>query len=79
MNGLSGATQQKIKLARASQAIVCRWAEQTSKGNMWDDIVPAILEMACNPESARSKAPAAQKGVQRHLAKKMAILRDPLR
>ena len=77
-------------------AIVCRWAEQTSKGYMWDDIglgewlfnlddpadvpdiVPAILEMARNPESARQKAQAAQKRVERHQAETMAVLRDEL-
>ncbi|QDV41013.1 Polysaccharide pyruvyl transferase [Stieleria neptunia] len=77
-------------------AIVCRWAEQTSKGYMWDDIglgewlfnlddpadvpniVPAILEMARNPASARQKAQAAQQRVQRHQAETMAILRDEL-
>ncbi|MCS7466830.1 polysaccharide pyruvyl transferase family protein [Stieleria sp. ICT_E10.1] len=77
-------------------AIVCRWAEQTSKGYMWEDIglgewlfnlddpadvpdiVPAILELARNPESARQKAQAAQQRVERYQAETMAILRDEL-
>ncbi|QDV84762.1 polysaccharide pyruvyl transferase family protein [Planctomycetes bacterium TBK1r] len=78
-------------------AIVCRWAEQTSKGYMWEDIglgewlfnlddpadvpdiVPAILDLARNLESARQKARAAQQRVERYQAETMAVLRDELR
>ncbi len=64
-------------------AIVCRWAEQTSKGYMWDDIglsdwlfnlddeshvdnvVPAVLDMAQNPDTAKAKVEKAQQFVEK--------------
>ncbi|MCA9151082.1 MAG: polysaccharide pyruvyl transferase family protein, partial [Planctomycetales bacterium] len=64
-------------------AIVCRFAEQTSKGFMWEDIglsdwlfdhdspadqdkiVPAVLEMATNPEAAKAKAAKARAFVEK--------------
>lgn len=78
-------------------AIVCRWAEQTSKGYMWEDIglkdwlfnldeesevkriVPAILEMARNPEAAKVKAKQARKFVQKRQRETMAILKCELK
>jgi hypothetical protein len=77
-------------------AIVCRWAEQTTKGYMWQDIglgdwlfdldnetdvpkiVPAVLEMATNPEAAWEKARAAREFVERRQGETMAILNREL-
>lgn len=77
-------------------AIVCRWAEQTSKGFMWQDIglddwlfdldeedqvakvVPAVLQVAQNPESATQKALAAQARVKQYQAETMQILKREL-
>ncbi|QDT07557.1 Polysaccharide pyruvyl transferase [Rubripirellula lacrimiformis] len=77
-------------------ALVCRFAEQTSKGYMWDDIglgqwlfdlddessiqkiVPAVLDVAMNPEAAKAKAAEAQKFVLRRQAETMAVLKQEL-
>ncbi|QDV54117.1 polysaccharide pyruvyl transferase family protein [Rosistilla oblonga] len=77
-------------------AIVCRWAEQTSKGYMWEDIglgqwlfdldnpadmpkiVPAVLEMAQNPDKAKQIAAAGRKVVERRQAETMAVLKRSL-
>lgn len=77
-------------------AIVCRWAEQTSKGYMWEDIgldqwlfdldnpadmpkiVPAVLDMAQNPEKAKQHAAAARKIVEQRQAETMAVLKRSL-
>ncbi len=80
-------------------AIVCRWAEQTTKGFMWEDIglgdwlfdlddepqlariVPAVLELAHDPESAKTKANHAKRVVEKrqeatmnHLVRTLASL-----
>ncbi len=77
-------------------AIVCRWAEQTSKGYMWEDIglgqwlfdldnpadmpkiVPAVLEMAQNPDKAKQIAAAGRKVVEQRQAETMAVLKRSL-
>ncbi|QDS85872.1 Polysaccharide pyruvyl transferase [Rosistilla ulvae] len=77
-------------------AIVCRWAEQTSKGYMWEDIglgdwlfdldnpadmpkiVPAVLEMAQNPDKAKQRAAAARKVVEQRQAETMEVLKRSL-
>ncbi len=77
-------------------AIVCRWAEQTSKGFMWRDIglndwlfdldkedelkrvAPTVLEMARNPEAARSKAAKARAFVETRQREMVATLRKHL-
>ncbi len=74
-------------------AIVCRFAEQTSKGYMWEDIglgdwlfdhdspedqariVPAVLEMAKNPEAARKKAAVAKAFVENRQKETMEVLK----
>ena len=78
-------------------AIVCRWAEQTSKGYMWEDIgladwlfdlddesqvdkvVPAVLDMALNPERSRQKVEKAQLFVEKRQAETMTRLSMELR
>ena len=73
-------------------AIVCRWAEQTTKGYMWEDIglgewlfdlddesgvaevVPTVLALARDPESARTKANRARQFVQKRQRETMARL-----
>lgn len=73
-------------------AIVCRWAEQTSKGYMWEDIglsdwlfdlddelqvskvVPAVLDMALNPESAKQKVEKARRFVEKRQSETMTRL-----
>jgi polysaccharide pyruvyl transferase WcaK-like protein len=73
-------------------AIVCRWAEQTTKGFMWKDIglgdwlfdlddesqvekvVPAVLQMAQNPELAQAKAEKARRFVENRQKETMAVL-----
>ncbi|MCA9192422.1 MAG: polysaccharide pyruvyl transferase family protein [Planctomycetales bacterium] len=77
-------------------AIVCRFAEQTSKGTMWRDIglsdwlfdlddptqvdriVPAVLEMAKQPEKAKDKAFAARGRVEELQSETMSILNSSL-
>jgi polysaccharide pyruvyl transferase WcaK-like protein len=77
-------------------AIVCRWAEQTSKGTMWRDIglsdwlfdmdneadipriVPAVLAMAKDPQSARARAKQAGLVVEKRQRETMAILAKEL-
>ncbi|MCB1063307.1 MAG: polysaccharide pyruvyl transferase family protein [Verrucomicrobiae bacterium] len=77
-------------------AIVCRWAEQTSKGYMWEDIglgdwlfdlddeaqvakvVPAVLDMAKNPEAAKAKAKIAREFVEKRQRETMAVLKKEL-
>lgn len=77
-------------------AIVCRFAEQTSKGFMWEDIglkdwlfdhdspkdqkqiVPAVLDMATNPEAARAKAAKARAFVEQRQRETMESLRKQL-
>lgn len=73
-------------------AIVCRWAEQTSKGFMWSDIglsdwlfdfddeedvsrlVPTVLSIAHDPDSAKAKAAKARSFVHERQQQTMAIL-----
>lgn len=73
-------------------AIVCRWAEQTSKGYMWRDIglgdwlfdfdqereivrlVPTVLAMAKDPDTAQAKVAKASEFVQRRQRETMAVL-----
>jgi len=73
-------------------AIVCRWAEQTTKGYMWEDIglgdwlfdlddesdvakvVPTVLRVAHDFESAQTKAEQARRFVQRLQRETMAQL-----
>ena len=75
-------------------AIVCRFAEQTSKGYMWQDIglgewlfdhdspgdqeriVPAVLEMAKNPEAARKLAATGKAFVEKRQKQTMDSLRQ---
>lgn len=77
-------------------AIVCRFAEQTSKGFMWEDIglgdwlfdhdseedqkqiVPAVLELATNPEKAKAKAAKARAFVEQRQKETMDVLRESL-
>lgn len=77
-------------------AIVCRFAEQTSKGYMWEDIglgdwlfdldddsriekiVPAVLELAQNPEAANVRAAKARQFVEQRQKETMAILKREL-
>ncbi len=77
-------------------AIVCRWAEQTSKGYMWEDIglgdwlfdldkegdlpkiVPAVLELAQQPDIAKRKTAEARKFVEQLQAETMTILSKAL-
>ncbi len=77
-------------------AIVCRWAEQTSKGYMWEDIglkdwlfnlddeeqvtkvVPAVLELAKDPQAARQKAESALALVKQRQQETMTILKNEL-
>lgn len=77
-------------------AIVCRWAEQTSKGYMWEDIglgdwlfnfdeedeiarLPdAVLDMAKNPDKAKTKAANARKFVEQRQRETMEQLRKKL-
>jgi hypothetical protein len=77
-------------------AIVCRWAEQTTKGYMWEDIglgdwlfnlddesdvariVPTVLALASNQESAKVKAEKAQRFVQKRQRETMAHLASEL-
>lgn len=77
-------------------AIVCRWAEQTSKGYMWEDIglkdwlfnldeesnvdkiVPAILEMARDPQAAKAKARQAHMFVLKRQKETMSTLAKEL-
>lgn len=78
-------------------AIVCRWAEQTSKGYMWEDIglsdwlfdlddesqvtkvVPAVLDMALNPDSAKLKVEKARQFVERRQRQTMSCLSTELK
>jgi polysaccharide pyruvyl transferase WcaK-like protein len=73
-------------------AVVCRFAEQTSKGFMWEDIglgdwlfdhdspgdqariVPAVLEIAKNPDIARRKAVNAKSFVEKRQKETMEML-----
>lgn len=73
-------------------AIVCRWAEQTTKGFMWRDIglddwlfdldnedevrrvVPAVLQMAGNPQAAKAKAEKARAIVRQRQARMMELV-----
>jgi hypothetical protein len=73
-------------------AIVCRWAEQTSKGYMWNDIglgdwlfdfdkeedlarLPdVVLEMAKDPEAARTKATEAREFVEKRQRETMGVV-----
>lgn len=73
-------------------AIVCRWAEQTTKGYMWQDIglgdwlfdlddesdvakvVPTVLALARDQESAKAKAEKARRFVQKRQQETMARL-----
>ena len=70
-------------------AIVCRWAEQTTKGDMWRTIglgdwlfdldqpqrVPAaVLALAKDPAAARAKAEKARAVVERYQRDTMAVL-----
>ncbi len=77
-------------------AIVCRWAEQTSKGIMWKDIglsewlfdmddeaqvkgiVPAVLEIAKDPLTAKKKASTANKFVRQRQKEAMTQLNKSL-
>ncbi len=77
-------------------AIVCRWAEQTTKGYMWADIglgdwlfdlddesdvariVPTVLTLARDLESAKAKAERAQRFVQERQRATMAYLASEL-
>jgi hypothetical protein len=77
-------------------AIVCRWAEQTSKGIMWRDIglgnwlfdldneaevagvVPAILDIARNPKSAKAEAARGRAYVEKRQRETMGVLRREL-
>lgn len=77
-------------------AIVCRWAEQTSKGYMWEDIglkdwlfnlddeeqvtkvVPAVLELAKDPQAARQKAESALALVKQRQQETMTVLKNEL-
>lgn len=81
-----------MSVAHGIPAIVCRWAEQTSKGYMWEDIglaewlfdlddqaqvskiVPAVLELALDPNGAKAKATQAQRFVRQRQRKTMAQL-----
>ena len=82
--GLFGNEQHSpiMSIAHGVPAIVCRWAEQTSKGFMWRDIgladwlfdfddeddisrlVPTVLSIATDPNSAKAKADKARSFVQ---------------
>lgn len=73
-------------------AIVCRWAEQTSKGYMWEDIglsdwlfnldeesqvakvVPAVMDLALHPDSARQKVEKARLFVEKRQGETMTRL-----
>ncbi len=77
-------------------AIVCRWAEQTSKGFMWQDIglsewlfdmddekqvkgiIPAVLDIARDPDAAKIKAAKANKFVQQRMSEAMKQLKKAL-
>lgn len=77
-------------------AIVCRFAEQTTKGYMWEDIglgewlfdhdspedqsriVPTVLEIAQNPEQAKTKAAKAKAFVEQRQKATMKTLRQEL-
>lgn len=77
-------------------AIVCRFAEQSSKGFMWEDIglgdwlfdhdspddqaaiVPAVLEMAANPQAARAKAAKARQFVEQLQRESVTVVRREL-
>ncbi len=77
-------------------AIVCRFAEQTTKGFMWEDIglgdwlfdldnesdvdriVPTVLELATDPKSAKEKAEAARRVVEKRQRETMAQLATEL-
>ena len=73
-------------------AVVCRFAEQTSKGFMWKDIgledwlfdhdspadreriVPAVLDIASDPDMARKKAAMAKSFVEKRQEETMKVL-----
>ncbi len=73
-------------------AVVCRFAEQTSKGFMWEDIgledwlfdhdspddrkriVPAVLDIATHPDTAREKAELARSFVEKRQKETMEVL-----
>ncbi|MGW8315328.1 MAG: hypothetical protein ACWGNV_06990, partial [Bacteroidales bacterium] len=77
-------------------AVVCRFAEQTSKGLMWKDIgleswlfdhdspgdrekiVPAVLDIAKNPNVARQKALTAKSFVENRQKETMDVLKEVL-
>jgi polysaccharide pyruvyl transferase WcaK-like protein len=77
-------------------AVVCRFAEQTSKGFMWEDIgledwlfdhdapadqkriVPAVLDIATQPDTAREKAKQAKSFVEKRQKETMEVLKREL-
>ena len=77
-------------------AIVCRWAEQTSKGFMWRDIglgewlfnldeeadlpriAPAVLALARDPATAKTKAAKARAFVEQRQRETLATLSKSL-
>ncbi len=79
-------------IGHAIPAIVCRFAEQTTKGLMWDDIglsqwlfdldveeetrqiVPAVMELASNPDAAMLKAQQAREFVRGKQQETMSVV-----